>query len=545
MQRPEPVLRRLLGGSPAWLLATTLLLAAAWLAGIGLLALSGWFITASALAGAGLLLGLDIFLPSAGIRAAALLRTVARYGERVVGHETVLRRLAELRRDTFAAIARLPLAARRALRSGDWQGRLGADIDALDAVPLRVLAPAAAAALSVLAAAGLATALGAVAIAGLVLGLGLLIGLGTVVAVRAGLAHGEALVAGRHAERVALLDHLGGQAELRAFGALARSREALAACERDQSGQLARQQGRAALLTQLAQLAVWLASLGTLWLSLSGYLAAAWSGPVAVLLPLMVLGLGEALSALPGAGWRLGESIAAARRLDAVEAGGPAVLPGPRAVAAPSDAAGLVVRGLRIGFDARRPLLPPLDLAVQPGRPLVLVAASGTGKSVLLETLAGERPALGGGAWLHGGPVAALDADAVALLPQETVLLDASIAANLRLARPDVSPEAAGALLRGLGLDAFAPDGRRGWRLRVGEAAGNLSGGEARRLLLAWLLLRQPRLALLDEPFAGLDADTTATVLATMSPWLAGRCCVIATHEPGRLPPDWPRLRLD
>lgn len=545
MQRPEPVLRRLLGGSPAWLLATTLLLAASWLAGIGLLALSGWFITASALAGAGLLLGLDIFLPSAGIRAAALLRTLARYGERVVGHETVLRRLAELRRDTFAAIARLPLAARRALRSGDWQGRLGADIDALDALPLRVLAPAAAAALSVLAAAGLATALGAVAIAGLVLGLGLLIGLGTGVAVRAGLAHGEALVAGRHAERVALLDHLGGQAELRAFGALARSREALAACERDQSGQLARQQGRAALFTQLAQLAVWLASLGTLWLSLSGCLAAAWSGPVAVLLPLMVLGLGEALSALPGAGWRLGESIAAARRLDAVEAGGPAVLPAPRAVAASSDAPGLVVRGLRIGFDARRALLPALDLAVQPGRPLVLVAASGTGKSVLLETLAGERPALGGGAWLDGCPVEALDADAVALLPQETVLLDASIAANLRLARPDVPPEAAGALLRGLGLDAFAPDGRRGWRLRVGEAAGNLSGGEARRLLLAWLLLRQPRLALLDEPFAGLDADTTATVLATMSPWLAGRCCMIATHEPGRLPPDWPRLRLD
>jgi hypothetical protein len=100
---------------------------------------SGWFITATALAGAGLLIGLDIFTPSALIRGAALLRTVARYGERVVGHEAVLRRLAALRRDTFERIAALPWRPQRALRSGDWQSRLGADIDTLDALPLRVV----------------------------------------------------------------------------------------------------------------------------------------------------------------------------------------------------------------------------------------------------------------------------------------------------------------------------------------------------------------------------------------------------------------------
>jgi ATP-binding cassette, subfamily C, bacterial CydC len=78
-------LRALFRPARRWSLAAYLLLALTWAAGIGLLALSGWFITATALAGAGLLLGLDIFTPSAGIRAAAIVRTLARYGERVVG----------------------------------------------------------------------------------------------------------------------------------------------------------------------------------------------------------------------------------------------------------------------------------------------------------------------------------------------------------------------------------------------------------------------------------------------------------------------------
>ncbi|TXK59706.1 amino acid ABC transporter ATP-binding/permease protein [Alkalisalibacterium limincola] len=526
----------LMGGGRGWLLATALLLTLTWMAGVALLAVSGWFITATALAGAGLLLGLDIFTPSALIRGAALLRTVARYGERVVGHEAVLRRLAALRRDTFERIAALPLAAQRALRSGEWQSRLGADIDTLDALPLRVASPVLAALSTVLAAVALVSWLAPWPAALLVLGTSVVVLVLSALAARTGRRHGQALVAGRNRERIALLDHAGGLAELHAYGRLASSEAALAADEQRQSRRLRRQEAVAGHAEQAVQALVWFAALAMLAMSLRWFGDSRVGAPVAVLLPLLVLGLNEVLSSLPGAGWRWGEALAALGRL-ALPRGDVADIP--EAVAAqPSEA--VRISGLQVGFDPARPLHAPFDLLLEPGLPLVVHGPSGCGKSALLATLAGELPALSGA--VGRGP--GMARPKATLLPQETVLLDASVLANLRLARRDMDEAGAGQVLRAFGLDGFAPGGVRGPRARVGEAAGNLSGGQARRLLLAWLSLREPELALLDEPFSGLDEAGMQQALEALAPWLARRCVVIATHAPQQFPAHWPRLRL-
>lgn len=539
MRRRE-LIAGLLGGGRGWLLATALLLALTWIAGVALLAVSGWFITATALAGAGLLLGLDIFTPSALIRGAALLRTLARYGERVVGHEAVLRRLAQLRRDTFERIAALPLPAQRALRSGDWQSRLGADIDTLDALPLRVASPLLAAAATVTLAAGVSAWLAPWPAVALVLACSVLVLGFAAAAARLGTRHGESLVEGRSRERIALLDHAGGLAELHAYGRLAGSDASLASQERRQSLALRRQEAVAAHAEQAVQVLVWLTALAMLALSLSWHEQQRISAPVAVLLPLMVLGLNEVLSSLPGAGWRLGESLSALGRL-ALPRGRVSDQPEPAREGPP-----VVVRssGLEVGFAAGRPLLGPLDLVLEPGLPLVVHGPSGSGKSTLLATLAGELPPLSGGIHLDGPSTAQPRGPIATWLPQDTLLLDASVMANLRLARVDIDEHRAGEVLRAFGLEAFAPGGARGPRARVGEAASNLSGGQARRLLLAWLSLRDPDLALLDEPFSGLDGEGVQQVLDTLSPWLARRCAVIATHAPEQLPAHWPRLRL-
>lgn len=539
MRRRE-LLGDLLGRGRGWLLATALLLTLTWAAGVALLAVSGWFITATALAGAGVLLGLDIFTPSALIRGAALVRTLARYGERVIGHEAVLRRLAQLRRDSFERIAALPLARQRALRSGDWQARLGADIDTLDALPLRVASPLVAAAVTVLLATAVVAWVAPWPAAVLVLGSSGLVLVLSGLAARSGIAHGRGLVEGRSTERVALLDHADGLAELHAYGRLAASEAGLAAHELAQSRRLRRQEAVAAHAEQAVQALVWLAALAMLAMSLAWHGQQRIGAPVAVLLPLLVLGLNEALASLPGAGWRLGESLSALGRL-ALPRASVADLPEPD----PGHAPGPVeVAGLVVGFDAGRPLQGPFDLRLEPGLPLVVHGPSGCGKSALLATLAGELPALSGSVRLDGREGAPGAAPRATLLPQDTVLLDASVLANLRLAHADLDEGAAGHVLRAFGLDAFAPGGRRGPRARVGEAAANLSGGQARRLLLAWLSLRDPQLALLDEPFSGLDAAATRQVLEALAPWLARRCTVIATHAPDRLPSHWPRLQL-
>ena len=117
------------------------------LAGVALLGLSGWFITATAAAGsaAATALAFDVFRPAAGIRMLALLRTGGRYGERLVSHDATLGLLAELRERLFRAHAGADRARALKARPARLLHRLTVEVDALDTLYLRVLLPAAAA----------------------------------------------------------------------------------------------------------------------------------------------------------------------------------------------------------------------------------------------------------------------------------------------------------------------------------------------------------------------------------------------------------------
>jgi len=123
-------------------------------ASIALLTLSGWFISASAIAGLvaidGNTLVFNFMLPAAQIRALAISRTLGRYGERVVTHEATFRVLAGIRSWFFQQLIPLVPGRLSAMRSGDLLSRMTADIDALDALYLRLLAPAVVAAIGVI-----------------------------------------------------------------------------------------------------------------------------------------------------------------------------------------------------------------------------------------------------------------------------------------------------------------------------------------------------------------------------------------------------------
>lgn len=125
-----------------WVLSGALLGLVTLIASIGLLSLSGWFITATALAGlASLAQPFNFFTPGAGVRGFAILRTAGRYGERVVSHEATFRLITRLRTWFYRHLE--PLGAGQLSRLGSAQllSRLIADIDALDNLYLRVLAP--------------------------------------------------------------------------------------------------------------------------------------------------------------------------------------------------------------------------------------------------------------------------------------------------------------------------------------------------------------------------------------------------------------------
>ncbi|WP_019589194.1 MULTISPECIES: thiol reductant ABC exporter subunit CydC [unclassified Thioalkalivibrio] len=540
-------LQRLFTSRLGWSLLAWLLLAVTWVSGIVLLALSGWFITATALAGAGMLATLDIYSPSGGIRAAAVLRTIARYFERVTGHEAVLRILSDLRATTFRQLARWPARRLASLRSGDLQARLTSDIDTLDAIPLRVVGPMVGALLALVSAVAIALWL-APPLAAVILLVAAAITLITAgLAAAAGRRHGRRLVQEESNERVALLDYFGGLPELTAFGRLEERRAALARRAREGAARRLTQERAGVLGEQGVQLVVMLTTLAMLGYALHAYAEGLISGPVAVLLTLMTLGLNEALGSLPGAWWRLGESLEAARRLRETEAEAEGPEPaGAEPVELPPGP--LEARGLSVGFRADRPLAGPLDIRPEPGYPLVVHGISGRGKTALLETLAGELAPTGGELRWGEQDLTTLDPDTrhrvIGYLPQRVRLLDDSLAANLRLGRPDLPADRLWAVLDQVRIAPLLQ--RMGYSLEypLGEDAGNLSGGQARRVALAWLLLQDRPVALLDEPFAGLDEATEAAILERIGPWLEARQTVIVTHAPRRMPAHWPRLAL-
>ncbi len=187
----------------------------------------------------------------------------------------------------------------------------------------------------------------------------------------------------------------------------------------------------------------------------------------------------------------------------------------------PLQAQGLVLRPL----GAPQDVLSGLDVRLEPGQRLALVGPSGSGKSTLLEALAGWLPPREGRVLVRPGVQ-------VAYASQRPYLFHGSIADNLRLADPGASDARLRAVAEAAQVLQFAQRLPQGLDTMIGERGFGLSGGEARRIGLARLLLRDPQVLLLDEPTAFLDADTEAALLRSLAAYARGRTVVVATHSP-------------
>ncbi len=511
---------------------------------IGLLALSGWFITATGLTGlllaAGVAANLEVYVPGGGIRFFAVSRTVSRYLERLYNHDTVLRLLADLRARLFGVLTRLDSQALSRRRASDWLNRLTADIDTLDSLYLRLLAPAGVGLLAIL---GLSAFLALFA-PRVALGSGALLLIGwlwlTLGQARLGLAASRRQVIELEALRGRLVEQLQGMAELEAYGSMARRRRELAAIEeRLYRGQ--RWLGACvALGNALANLLVGLAMLLALWLATQAWAAGQLSGPLMVMMALAMLAMSEALAALPAAFTWLGATWGAAERLNELEfrAETPA-LPASAGLEGPEFSHGpLAVELKRVTLRYPGALASALDdvsLRLAPGERVALCGASGAGKSsvgdLLLRQLTPDAGTLRlGGVALAGWPETMLR-QRVAALTQRIDLLDDSLAANLRLAAPEAEEDELWRALAWVGLDGWVEGLPETLSTRVGEGGQRLSGGQARRLALARLHLRDPGLVILDEPFAGLDAATAMALAAQLDAWLVGRSVLYLVHQ--------------
>ncbi|MCW0457008.1 thiol reductant ABC exporter subunit CydD [Xanthomonas sacchari] len=203
-------------------------------------------------------------------------------------------------------------------------------------------------------------------------------------------------------------------------------------------------------------------------------------------------------------------------------------------VAAPSTSASrevplLQARALHLRpLGARCDAVQGLDVDLHAGQRLALVGPSGSGKSTLLEALAGWLPPRAGTLQVRKGL-------RIGYAGQRPYLFHGSIADNLRLADPQASAAQLHAAAEAAQVLRFAARLPQGLDTPIGERGFGLSGGEARRIGLARLLLRDPELLLLDEPTAFLDADTEADLLHTLAEFARGRSVIVATHSEAAL----------
>jgi ATP-binding cassette subfamily C protein CydD len=183
-------------------------------------------------------------------------------------------------------------------------------------------------------------------------------------------------------------------------------------------------------------------------------------------------------------------------------------------------------RGLSLRHaGAARDALLEVALELHRDQHVALVGASGDGKSTLLEALAGWLPA-------HAGTLQRAAGLRIGYAPQRPFLFAGTLRDNLRMAKPDAGDAELEQAADAAQVLRFASRLPEGLDTVIGERGFGLSGGEARRVALARVFLRDPDLLLLDEPTAFLDPDTEHAVLQAILRFARGRGLLMATHSP-------------
>lgn len=492
-------------------LALSIFLAAlASAASVGLMATSAWLLSRAAEHPPVLYLQ----VAAVGVRFFGISRGVFRYVERLVGHDLALKMQSALRIHTYDRLSRTTLLGRR---RGDLLTRIVADVEAIQDLVARVLIPACAASLVIVA----TTTLFAVfspAAAVMLLGSAVLAGVVFPLwAQRMSRAADEATVPARG--RLADQAHEISRAatDLVAYGATADKVAELLLVDEE----LKRAEEKAAFSRGLATAFQILAAGGAVigCLIIGGQAVAAGTLPPVMLAVLVLtpLALHEVLSTLTQAAQTYTRAKVALSRVEA-ELEAPPVGAGDLTTAAadqPAGEPGIAITDATIGWPGSPPLF-DLSLRVGRGERVALVGRSGVGKTTVAATVMGLIPAQAGEVAVTGR---------VGYLAQDAHIFATSLAENVKIGKKDATDEEVADALTRAGLD-LGPD-----RV-VGELGATLSGGEARRVALARLLVGDYAVWLLDEPTEHLDAETAAALLDDVWTAAGDAPMLVITHDP-------------
>jgi ATP-binding cassette subfamily C protein CydC len=524
----------------SWMIAGIALGVAVIAANCLLMAVSGWFIASMAISGSSGV-AFNYFFPSASIRFLAIARTVGRYAERLVTHEATFRILAELRVWLFRRFEPLAPACLEHYAGGDVSGRLRSDVDALESLYLKIIAPC-------------ATGLVSIALAfffllwvnppsALVMLLFLVLaGLGLPLLVsRFSRIPGRTSAQFSAELRNRVTEGLQGVEELILLGAHERQADSVDSVssnlitEQEYLGRInGFSLGGMSLIAGSAVAAVLLTG--------SQQVAShQLPPPNLVMLLLFSAAIFEAAGQLPAALHLLPAVCESASRIFKL-ANEPAPVPDtPVSDVLPTGNA-ICFNNVDAFYNAAHPVLQSFSLMIPAGGSAVLTGTSGVGKSLLIEILLRFREYQGsitlGGTELRDLPQE-LVRSMIAAVPQRPHLFNGTIRENILLGNTAAENDELQQVLKDCCLDRWITGLPLGLDTMVGENGSAVSGGEARRISLARALLKHASILLLDEPTEGLDSNTEQEVVARLNERFrqssSGTTLLIVSHRPACL----------
>ena len=502
---------------------------------IGLLTTSGWFLAATAIAGLGTLF--NFFYPSASVRGLAIGRTLFRYFEKLVTHDATFRILAKLRVQVFEKIIPLSPAVLNRYRNSDLLNRLVSDVDTLDSLYLRLIAPFITAIFVILA---MCIGLSFVN-APLALGLGasliLLVFVIPTVFYQLGKKFGDKLVHSRALYRTQFLEFIQAQAELLLFNAEDKLKDNMAKTEANWQADQQKEANLSGFSTAFSLFLNGLIIAAMLWFSSQAEFGNdEYRMAFIALFTFAALASFEILMPLGSAFLHIGQVIASAERVTDIIEQQPLVTFNGKAEFDQNATTLIETKDLSFTYPERQNrALENLNLTIQKGQKVAILGKTGSGKSTLLQLLVRNYDANQGQLFLAGKPIADYAEDTLrsqfCFLTQRVHVFSDTLRQNLQFASAvNISDEKMIEVLNQVGLGKLLEQ-EQGLNIWLGDGGRPLSGGEQRRLGLARILLNDAPILLLDEPTEGLDRETERQILRLILAHAENKTLIMVTHR--------------
>ena len=502
---------------------------------IGLLTTSGWFLAATAIAGLGTLF--NFFYPSASVRGLAIGRTLFRYFEKLVTHDATFRILAKLRVQVFEKIIPLSPAVLNRYRNSDLLNRLVSDVDTLDSLYLRLIAPFITAIFVILAMCIGLSFVNAPLALGLGVSLLLLVLVIPTVFYLLGKKFGDKLVHSRALYRTQFLEFIQAQAELLLFNAEDKLKDNMAKTEANWQADQQKEANLSGFSTALSLFLNGLIIAAMLWFSSQAEFGNdEYRMAFIALFIFAALASFEILMPLGSAFLHIGQVIASAERVTDIIEQQPLVAFNGKAEFDQNATTLIEAKDLSFTYPERQNrALENLNLTIQKGKKVAILGKTGSGKSTLLQLLVRNYDANQGELFLAGKPIADYTEDTLrsqfCFLTQRVHVFSDTLRQNLQFASAvNISDEKMIEVLNQVGLGKLLEQ-EQGLDIWLGDGGRPLSGGEQRRLGLARILLNDAPILLLDEPTEGLDRETERQILRLILAHAENKTLIMVTHR--------------